>query len=314
MIWLWFTIGFIGILLLFLLISLVCFIIVFYSKPRKKYKEGEYPLPKEKIYKPYYAQLIAWIENARKIKKDDFEITSFDGLKLRGKYYECKKGAPLEILFHGYRGDGERDVSAGIERCFALERNVIIVDQRASGTSQGSVITFGIKERFDCVKWAEFASEKFGKDTPIIISGVSMGASTVMMASKEKLPSNVKCVLADCGFTSPRDIIRKVISKDMKLPACIFYPFVKLGAKIFGRFNLEETSPLECVKQTNLPIIFIHGDKDDYVPTEMSRILFEATSSKKKLTIIENAGHGLAYPVNKQKYISALSEFEKEWR
>ena len=207
MIWLWFTIGFIGILLLFLLISLVCFIIVFYSKPRKKYKEGEYPLPKEKIYKPYYSQLIAWIENARKIKKDDFEITSFDGLKLRGKYYECKKGAPLEILFHGYRGDGERDVSAGIERCFALDRNVIIVDQRASGTSEGNVITFGIKERFDCVKWAEFASEKFGADTPIILSGVSMGASTVMMASKEKLPSNVKCVLADCGFTSPRDII-----------------------------------------------------------------------------------------------------------
>jgi fermentation-respiration switch protein FrsA (DUF1100 family) len=240
-------------------------------------------------------------------------MRSYDGLTLRGKYYEYEKGAPIEILFHGYRGDGERDLSAGIERCFAVKRNVLIVDQRASGTSDGNTITFGVKERYDCLKWIDFVNERFGKDTQILISGVSMGAATVILAAAEELPENVQCVLADCGFTSAEEMIQKVIA-GMKLPVKIVYPFVWLGARIFGNFNVSHARPLDALDTCKLPILFIHGTKDAYVPCEMSQKMYELYSGKKGLTLIEGAPHGLAYPVNKTKYVQAVQEFEKVWK
>ena len=186
--------------LLCLLVSLVCFVKVFYSKTRKPLGKDEYDIPEGEIYEKFRGDIIDWIKMTRGMKSEAVEIKSHDGLTLRGRYYECKKGAPVELLFHGYRGYSERDLSGGVERCFALERNALLIDQRASGTSDGHVISFGINESLDCVRWAEFAAEHFGKETPIILTGVSMGAATVVMASAEKLPENVMCVLADCGY------------------------------------------------------------------------------------------------------------------
>ena len=175
----------------------------------------------------------------------------------------------MEILFHGYRGDAERDLSKGIERCFKLNRNALIVDLRGIGESEGNVITFGIKERKDCLTWINFAIKEFGNNVEIIITGISMGAATVMMASSMDLPKNVIGTLADCGYSSPKDIIKKVI-KQIHLPTFIFYPLIKLGAKLFGKFNLEEYSPYESVQKSKVPIIFIHGNVDNFVPCDMS--------------------------------------------
>jgi pimeloyl-ACP methyl ester carboxylesterase len=219
----------------------------------------------------------------------------------------------VELLFHGYRGNAERDLSGGVERCFSLKRNALIIDQRSSGRSDGNVITFVIKERFDCLKWVNFAIEHFGEDVQIILTGISMGAATVMMAAGEKLPKNVVCVLADCGYTSPKEILEKVIH-DMKLPVWLVMPFVKLGARLFGDFNLEETSPIEAVKHTNIPLILIHGEADDFIPWQMSKRIYDHCNSKKSFVTIPNAGHGLAFPVDKQAYLQALLDFEKEWR
>ena len=297
--------------LVWLLTSLICFLIVFFSPRRAKKIPDHYPLPKEEIYKPYHARMIEWIKAARAMPRERLEITSHDGLKLVSYYYEFAPGAPIEILFHGYRGDGERDLAAGIERCFKIGRSAIVIKQRASGESEGFIITFGIKERLDCIAWCKYITERFGEDVKIILTGISMGAATVMMASGEELPSSVVSVLADCGYTSPKEIIIKVM-KDMKLPAAIFYPFVKLGARIFGGFDLEETSPIEAMQKTKLPIIFIHGDSDDFVPHYMSERLFEVCASKyKSFVTIEGAGHGLAYPQNMDKYLGALRNFEK---
>ena len=133
-----------------------------------------------------------------------------------------------------------------------------------------------------------------------------------MMAAGEKLPDNVVCVLADCGYSSAREIIKKVI-KDMKLPPDIIYPFVRLGARMFGHFSLEETSPIEAVKKSSIPIIFIHGDTDDFVPCEMSERLYRACSYKhKRFVSVKGAGHGLAFPVDKEGYLNALREFQKD--
>lgn len=310
--WLWICLGAaVGIALLVLLTALICFFRVFYSPKRKVLGDDEYEIPDGEIYKPYLDAMVNWVKAARAMPHEDVSITSFDGLTLRGRYFECQPGAIVELLFHGYRGNGERDLSGGIERCFALGRNALIIDQRAGGRSDGHVITFGIREYRDCLDWINYAVKRFGEDTKIVLTGVSMGAATVMMAAGEPLPKNVVCVLADCGYTSPREIIRKVI-RDMKVPEGLLYPFIKLGAKLFGHFDLEENSPLEALSKCSVPVIFIHGDADDFVPCEMSRRLYDVCTSQKKFVPIPGAGHGLAYPVNKEAYLQGLSDFQRE--
>jgi fermentation-respiration switch protein FrsA (DUF1100 family) len=138
-----------------------------------------------------------------------------------------------------------------------------------------------------------------------------MGAATVMMASGENLPENVVCVMADCGYSSQKDIICKVV-KEMKLPVKLIYPFIKLGASTFGGFDLEETTPVEAVAKSKTPIVFIHGDNDDFVPYEMSVACFNACNSPKNLVTIDGAGHGLAFPVNQEKYVESLRDFANE--
>lgn len=297
--------------LIVLLTSYICFFKVFVLPKRKKLCKGEYDLPPGEIYEPFYPDMRAWVDSIRSMKRERVEITSFDNLKLRGYYYEYSPDSPLELIFHGYGGNAERDLSGGVERCFALGRSAILIDQRGAGDSDGRTCSFGIKERLDCLEWIKFATEKFGKERPIIIGGISMGAATVMMAAGEILPPNVVCVMADCGYSSQEKIIKKVI-KDMHLPPNILYPFIKLGARIYGGFDLEETSPVEAVARSKTPIVFIHGDSDDFVPFDMSVECFNASGAKKKLVTIENAGHGLAFPVNREKYIESLRDFEME--
>lgn len=302
-----------GLLIIALLTSLVCFLMVFYSKKRVPLGEDEYAIPPGEIYEVFRNEMIAWTKEVRSLPHEDIEITSHDGLTLRGRYYEYEEGAPVEILFHGYKGNAERDLCGAVERAFKVRRNALIVDHRAAGFSDGHVISFGINERRDCLGWIKKVIERFGDDVKIVITGISMGAATVMMAAGEDLPSNVISVLADCGYTSAKEIISKVV-KDMKLPAKVFYPFIKLGARIYGRFDLEETSPIEAMKKCSVPIVFVHGDTDDFVPYDMSVRLSEACASEKKTLItVKGAGHGLAYPVDREGYVNSLNEIYDEW-
>jgi fermentation-respiration switch protein FrsA (DUF1100 family) len=170
------------------------------------------------------------------------------------------------------------------------------------------VITFGIKEHKDCLYWVDFMVKHFGPDVKIILTGISMGASTVLMAAGNDLPKNVIGVLADCGYNSAKDIIKKVI-KDMHLPVNIGYFFVKLGARLFGHFDLDETSAREVLKNSRVPVIFFHGEDDDFVPCRMSLENYEACASRKKLVTIPGAGHGLSYPVAPERYLAELADF-----
>ena len=292
-----------------LLTAYICFYLVFYvSKKERTRVREEYEIPDGEIYEQYREDFINWTKSLRATPHDDVETISFDGLKLRGKYYEYAPGAPIELMFHGYRGNAERDLSGGVARCFALGRSALIVDQRASGESEGNVITFGVNESRDCISWLEFMTERFDKDQKIILTGISMGASTVMMATSYPLPKNVVGILADCGYTSAKEIIKKVI-KDLKLPA-LLYPFIKLGAKLYGHFDLEENPPIEAMKKYTLPVFFAHGDADAFVPCSMSEENFHACASKLKyLEITPGAGHGLCFPCNQERYLGALRDF-----
>lgn len=194
-----------------------------------------------------------------------------------------------------------------VQRSFAVGHSALLVDLRCHGRSDGHIITFGLRESEDVPLWIEEVRRRFGADHPVMISGVSMGAATVMMAAGRPLPENVVGVLADCGYTSPKEIIQKV-TVDMKLPPKLAWPFIKLGAKLFGRFDLEETSPIEAMKVCTLPVIFAHGEADDFVPCDMSRRNYEACAAPKRLITVPGAGHGLAYPADPDSYLNALAE------
>jgi len=298
--------------LICLLTAYICFYIAFYV-PRKKVMDTEkISIPKGDIYEPYREQMVAWVKQTRALKHEEVSVTSFDGLKLYGKYYEYAPGAPIELMFHGYRGSAEKDLSGGVQRCFSLGRSVLLVDQRTSCKSEGNVISFGINESRDCLTWIDFIIERFGSDSKIILTGISMGAATVMIAAGKELPPNVIGVLADCGYSSAKAIIQKTI-REMKLPPTLLYPFVKLGAKIFGHFDLEETSPVEAIKNCKIPIIFIHGEADDFVPCDMSREVYEACPSPKLLFTVPEAGHGLGYIMDLEGYLKAVVEFSTEY-
>ena len=290
-----------------LIISYICFRIGFYAPPRKD-NGGEIELPVGEIYEPFWPAMRKWAEETRALPQEEVSITSFDGLKLYGKYYEYAPGAPIELMFHGYRGAAERDLAGGVQRCFKVGRSALIVDQRCAGKSEGSVITFGVNEHRDCLAWLDFMLEKFGSDVKIILTGISMGASTVLIAGGQPLPENVIGILADCGFTSAKAIMNSVI-RQMGLPPKLSYPFVKLGAKLYGHFDLEEVDAISAVKNCKVPVIFYHGDADDYVPCSMSRENYDACPTRKELVIIPGAGHGLSYPIAPEYYRSTLKEF-----
>lgn len=291
-----------------LAVAYLCFRIAFYVPPRKPRDPDAIDLPAGAIYEPHWDAMREWTLQTRALPHEEVSTLSFDGLLLTGKYYEYAPSAPIELMFHGYRGTAERDLSGGVQRCFRLGRSALIVDQRCSGGSGGNVITFGIREHRDCLSWLDFMLRRFGADVPIILTGISMGASTVLMAGGTDLPDNVIGILADCGFSSAKEIIRSVIS-DMGLPAGLVYPFVKLGARLFGKFDLEQTDAVTAVKRCSVPVIFFHGEDDDYVPCHMSKVLYDACPTRKKLVLIPGAGHGLSYPVAPELYLHSLKDF-----
>jgi len=290
------------------IVCCICYRMAFFAPDRSPVSPDKIELPKGHIYEEYRDVISQWIREARAMPYEELKIRSFDGLELYAKYYEFAPGAPIEIMFHGYRGTSERDLAGGIQRAFKLGRSVVLVDQRCSGKSGGNTISFGVNEHKDCLMWVDAVVERFGADVKIILTGISMGASTVLMTADKAMPENVVGILADCGFSTAKDIIKKVI-RQMHLPAALLYPFVKLAARVFGHFDLEEHSALEAVKKSRLPIIFIHGESDDFVPCEMSRINFEACSSRKAILTVPGAGHGLSYPAAPEKYLNALREF-----
>ena len=293
---------------LVLIAAYICFRMAFYAPGKAGKRKRVEPILTGEEYDCHAEKMKKWHSETLATPHTDYYITSFDGTRLHAKFYEYKASAPIELMFHGYRGTAERDLSGGMQRCFALGHSAFIVDQRGSGQSGGNVITFGIKERFDCIEWVRFIIKTFGQDVKIILAGISMGASTVLMAAGEELPENVVGVLADCPFSSAQDIIKKVI-RQMGLPAEICYPLVRLGARLYGGFDLHETSAQTALESAKIPVIFFHGEADDFVPSEMSRINYEACASRKHIVTIPDAAHGLSYLIDPERYLSEMREF-----
>lgn len=248
------------------------------------------------------------IQHLHELPYEAVTITAQDGKRLFGRYYHNQDDAPVQIQFHGYRGSAMRDFCGGTAFAKKMGHNVLVVDQRSHGCSEGNIITFGVRERYDCQSWANYAYRRFGKHTALILSGVSMGATTVLMASDLELPETVCGIIADCPYSSPRDIITKVAG-ELGLPQKPAAALCSLGALLFGHFRIENGSALESVQKTNLPVLLLHGEADQLVPCEMSRKIYEACRSDKELRTFPGASHGMCYLEDPQRYEATVSGF-----
>ena len=287
-------------------VLIYCYNLAFRRDDKRLPKEGSAPTGEQ--YDPFKEVIEKGAGNILSAPYEKVTISSRDGISLAGRYYHVKDGAPLSIIFHGYRSTIGTDCNGGYSMSIRRGYNVLVVYQRAHRESGGKTITFGVKERFDCLDWIAYANERFGKETPILLMGLSMGAATVLMAAGLELPANVKGIMADCGFSSPKEILQEVI-KQMKFPVRITYFFVRTAARIFGHFDPEEASAIEALKEAKVPVLIIHGDDDRFVPSRMSRENYDACASAKEILIVPGAGHGLSYCVDAKAYEKAVEDF-----
>lgn len=219
-------------------------------------------------------------------------IRSNDGLALHGIYLEGRSDTNCTVIIaHGYRSDGIEMVPYAKYLQDTYGFNVLLPDARGHGQSEGNYIGMGWPDRLDLLLWIQKIIEKKGPDTQIILYGASMGGATVMMVSGEKLPSQVKFIVEDCGFTSAYDIIEYQINKKINMPSTGLMATLSLVAQAKTGYNLKDASAVEQVKKATVPLLFIHGEKDTFVPPEMLYELFQAANSPKKMILAEDANH-----------------------
>lgn len=297
-----------SLLVIMMIILMYCYRTAFYVKPG--HHEDPYDLPQSDQYQPYYSEMVHLVDVLNNEPYEAVSVRSFDGLTLCGRLYIYDENAPIELAFNGYRTDGIHDCGGVFQISRRLGHNILVVDQRATGNSDGNVISFGINERYDVVSWTKFIVNRYPQ-MKIILVGGSLGAATVLMASELKLPANVVGVIADSAYTSPKAIIKCVIQR-MNLSPTIMYPFVKLSAKLLGHFNLEIASPIQAVCKTKLPILIIHGEDDRYVPCTMAYQNYAACNSPiKMLLTIPKGPHDISLLVDWNKYQKTVEKFFK---
>ncbi len=236
-------------------------------------------------------------------------IRSHDGLTLYADVLEAENAVATVLLMHGYRGSGASDFSMVLPFYHHNHINIVCPDQRACGRSEGKFITLGEKERFDCRLWLDFICREFGADMPIIMDGVSMGASTVLMTSALDMPSNVRGIIADCGFTSPFAIMCEVLRSTNSLPPIPFAYFALPVARVLGGFSLKKTSTVDAMKTCPVPVFFAHGKNDRFVPYAMSVENYDACVSDKELFTVDEAEHGMCFLMEQEAYEKAIIAF-----
>ena len=289
-------------LILFFVVLLGLYLYTFYSPKKGQGDDFNLGAP---LYEGYRDAVKPMIEGIRKVPYEDVFITSFDKLKLRARLYD-QKSDTVAILCHGYRGTAYRDFSGGATEVLGLGYNVILIDERAHGLSEGHSITFGVRETKDVLKWVEYARERFGKDIKIVLIGISMGGATVLMCA-DKIEGDVK-IIADCPFSAPSIMLKETI-KSIKLSVKFFYPILNLSAIIFAHTNMNHGSEYDSVGNTKHPILIIHGDNDQVVPHHISEDLYKKHQDKIQYELFAGANHGMSYLVDKPRYQKLIKDF-----
>lgn len=246
-----------------------------------------------------------WVES---VVNKKVEIKSKDGITLRGtQYLKDEQTNKWAIVLHGYRSNPNSVTSIGMH-FFEKGYNVLIPSMRACGESNGEYIGMGWLDKEDLQCWIDLIIEQ-NENAEIILHGSSMGAATVLMASGDSLPTNVKTIIADSGYTSVWDIFASEAKARFNLPTFPVLNMFKIVAKARANYDIEEASALEQVKNSKTPILFIHGDADDFVPEYMCEELYEAANCTKHKLIIHNAGHTESRYKEPETYYNKIFDF-----
>lgn len=279
----------------------------------KNQRNTDFDFPRYAQYKTFHQRIADGIQEVLDTPHEQVTIQSRDGLKLAGRFYQGLEGRPLIILMHGYRSTAARDCAGAFRIAHQQGYNILLVDQRAHGSSEGETVSMGILERYDCLRWIAYAVNRFA-EKDIILMGVSMGASTVLMTSGHPLPSQIKGIIADCGYSDVREIMTKISCRvklpfHLKMPGELAYQLTKIGAFLFGRFNPEDTSPKTAVQKCELPMLIIHGEKDRLVPVYMAHDNFSGCNENSELFLVPEADHIMSYYVDTEGYTKRVTAF-----
>lgn len=241
--------------------------------------------------------------------KDTF-IYAPDGVKMHAYYVKAAQPTTkTAVIVHGYTDNAIRMMMIGYLYNRDLGYNILLPDLRYTGLSEGEAIQMGWLDRKDVIQWMEVANKLYGDSTQMVVHGISMGAATTMMVSGEKLPNYVKCFVADCGYTSVWNQFSKELKEDFNLPAFPLMYTASLLCKWQYGWSFKEASALKQVATCKLPMLFIHGDKDDYVPTYMVVELFEQKPEPKELWIVPGVDHANSYKYEQEKYTEKVKAF-----
>ena len=252
-------------------------------------------------------------EKLRQTPHEVVEITSHDGLKLVGHWFEADAPKRVILAAHGWRANWYRDF--GYSYPFLKEEgcSILYMEQRGQGESEGRYIGFGLLERYDVLDWLHWINERCGDKFPVYLAGISMGATTVLMAAGQELPSNVKGIIADCGFTSPAAIFKHVTRDEMHLPFLMTDLFSRIICKRMIGVSPYSYSTVDALRTNRIPVLLIHGQKDSFVPVEMTKENYEACSGPREIMIVPEAIHGLSYAVDKVRYEETERQFWEKY-
>lgn len=249
--------------------------------------------------------------NLKSKDKENIEIKSFDKTKLIGEIYHADSPKRIIIAMHGWRSSCGEDFGMMADFFNENGSTVLYVQQRGQGESGGNYMGFGLIERFDCLEWVKYVNERFS--LPIYLAGVSMGASTVLMASCLDMPESVKGIIADCGFTSPHAIWKHVANNNMKLAYGLIGLIADDICKKRIQMGTKDFSVADAMKKNRIPILFIHGTDDHFVPVTMTYENYKACTSPKKLLVVPGADHAMSYYINSTEYEKAVLDFWAEF-
>lgn len=277
-------------------------------KPRRNLT---FAIPEGPQYQKERTRMMRLIERAQALPFQFVHARSADGLTLSARLYKGKSGEPVAICFHGYKSSAVRDFAGGLQILTGQGCTVLLVDQRAQNDSEGTYITFGVKEKDDVFTWIDFVREHFGKDVPILLYGISMGGTTVLLSSGDKrMPGNVRYIVADCPFRSAKSIMIHVL-EEKKMPkwaAKALYQLVDWSGFLFGHFRLSESDAAEAVRHCKAPVLIIHGEDDRFVPAEESEAIQKANPRKVRRETFPKAGHGISFILDQERYEALIKE------
>lgn len=260
------------------------------------------------VYSDYIQASDRWLKANKAV---DVYITSHDGLRLHALWIPAEDPKGTVLMAHGYRSTMLIDFHLAFELFHRLGMNILVPEQRTHGQSQGRFITFGVKESRDMKNWLEYYDRELGK-WPVVLYGISMGASTMLYLADHRLPGRVCGIIADCGFTSPKQIIASVYERVIRLPAVVSLWVTGVFARIFAGFGLGEKDTRRALKRSRYPVLLIHGQADDFVPCEMTQQAYEACTGRKKLLLVPGAAHGFSFLEDGYGYTAAVIDFLKE--